>query len=347
MIYERLADLDQLLVDRLISKRPHPSLPLFIYNYTASAQHGSLDEWPPALCDCRGLVLGHDGTIHGRPFRKFWNYEQVLDRIPSHEPFTVWEKLDGSLGVVFSFEGQRVVATRGTFDSDQAVWAAEFFDRQYPDFVPEEDRTYLFEIIYPANKIVVDYGERAGVYLLAVLRRDGSDDEERYHAAKFPTAQRFDGIKDFAIVNSDPAFAGQEGFVVRWASGFRAKVKAEEYKRIHRLITQCSTRTIWEMLRSGTSTAELIDRVPADFQVWVKAQIETLQSAFADVLARAEADFRDIGPRESRKDFALEARTRKNNNLLFSMLDQKPLDDAIWKIIEPQWAVPFRRDIDG
>jgi RNA ligase len=347
MIYERFADLEQLLTDRLISKRPHPTLPLHIYNYTASAQHNSMDDWPPALCDCRGLVLGTDGTVHGRPFRKFWNYEQVLDRIPSHEPFTVWEKLDGSLGVVCSFEGQRVVATRGTFDSDQAVWATEFFNRTYPDFVPEEDRTYLFEIVYPQNKIVVDYGDRAGVFLLAVLRRDGSDDDERFAASGFPRAQRFDGIKDFAIVNTDPAFAGQEGFVVRWQSGFRAKVKAEEYKRIHRLITQCSTRSIWEMLRTGTNTAELMDRVPADFQVWVREQIDGLHLDFAEVLARAEADFREIGPRESRKEFALEARTRKNNHLLFSMLDQKPLDDAIWKIIEPQWAVPFRRDIDG
>ena len=347
MIYERFADLDQLLVDKLISKRPHPVLPLHIYNYTASAQHNSMDDWSPALCDCRGLVLGADGTIHGRPFRKFWNYEQVLDRIPSGESFTVWEKLDGSLGVVCSFEGQRVVATRGTFDSDQAVWAAEFFRRTYPEFVPEEDRTYLFEIVYPENKIVVDYGDRAGVYLLAVLRRDGSDDDERFAAAGFPMAQRYDGIKDFAIVNSDPAFAGQEGFVVRWESGFRAKVKAEEYKRIHRLITQCSTRTIWEMLRSGTSTTELMDRVPADFQVWVKEQIEGLHRDFAAVQARAEADLLEIGSCESRKEFAMEARQRKNNHLLFSMLDGKPIGDAIWKIIEPQWATPFRRDIDG
>jgi RNA ligase len=347
MIYEWFADLDKLLADKLISKRPHPHLPLVIYNYTASAQHNAMDDWSPALCDCRGLVLGVDGTIHGRPFRKFWNYEQVLDRIPSAEPFTVWEKLDGSLGVVFSFEGQRVVATRGTFDSDQAVWAAEFFKRTYPDFVPEEDRTYLFEIVYPENRIVVDYGDRAGVYLLAVLARDGTDDDERFATSRFPTARRFDGIKDFAIVNSNPAFSGQEGFVVRWESGFRAKVKAEEYKRIHRLITQCSTRTIWEMLRSGTSTAELVERVPADFQVWVKEQIDGLHRDFADVRARAEADFREIGSRESRKEFALQARSRKNNHLLFAMLDQKPIDDAIWKLIEPQWVSPFRKDIDG
>jgi RNA ligase len=347
MIYERFAELELLLAERLISKRPHPKLPLHIYNYTASAQHSPMDGWSAALCDCRGLVLGSEGVIHARPFRKFWNYEQVLDRIPSHEPFTVWEKLDGSLGVVFSFEGQRVVATRGAFDSDQARWAAEFFERAYPEFVPEEDRTYLFEIVYPANKIVVDYGDRAGVFLLAVLRRDGSDDDDRFGAVEFPKARRFDGVRDFAVVNSDPAFAGQEGFVVRWASGFRAKVKAEEYKRLHRLITQCSTRSIWEMLRTGADTAELMDRVPPDFQQWVREQIAGLRWDFAEVLAKAEADFREIGPRESRKEFALEARLRKNNHLLFSMMDKKPLDDAIWKIIEPEWAVPFRRDIDG
>lgn len=92
---------------------------------------------------------------------------------------------------------------------------------------------------------------------------------------------------------------------------------------------------------------ELMDRVPVDFQEWVRGQIAGLHRDFADVVVRAQADFGEIGPRESRKEFAMEARTRKNKHLLFSMLDQKPLDDAVWKIIEPQWAVPFRRDIDG
>lgn len=71
MRYQLYSDLEDLLARKLISKRPHPKLPLYIYNYTASAQSLSIAEWTPALCDCRGLILDEAGEIVGRPFKKF------------------------------------------------------------------------------------------------------------------------------------------------------------------------------------------------------------------------------------------------------------------------------------
>ena len=113
--YPHFDELPALVESKVVSKRPHPKLPLFIYNYTVRAQETPRTQWTDAMCDCRGLILDHEGFIIGRPFRKFWNYEQVLDEIPP-EPFTVWEKLDGSLGIVCSYAGVRVVATRGSFE---------------------------------------------------------------------------------------------------------------------------------------------------------------------------------------------------------------------------------------
>src|ERR1017187_3273624 len=108
------------LADRgLIRKSPHPSLPLDIYNYTVKAQYLPVREWTEALKDCRGLILDHQGHIVGRPFRKFWEYQFVRDEVPgaitggetagaTTEPFRVWEKLDGSLGVVCSFDRKSI-----------------------------------------------------------------------------------------------------------------------------------------------------------------------------------------------------------------------------------------------
>src|ERR1017187_7555657 len=132
------------LADRgLIRKSPHPSLPLDIYNYTVKAQYLPAREWTEALKDCRGLILDRQGHIVGRPFRKFWEYQFVLADVPAGEPFHVWEKLDGSLGVVCSFEGRRVSATRGRFDSAQAQWLAVYLDREHPDFMPSRGITFL------------------------------------------------------------------------------------------------------------------------------------------------------------------------------------------------------------
>jgi RNA ligase len=342
--YERLSELDGLIEQRLITKRKHPSLSLWIYNYSPSAQFMPLGQWTEALKDCRGLILDDEGQIVARPFRKFWNYEQVLDQIPIGEPFTVWEKLDGSLGVVCNYKGHLVVATRGSFESDQAIWADAWL-RARDGGLPLPGLTYLFEIIYPDNRIVVDYGQRKEMVLLAVLDATGVDQWGRFaDCLYFTKARRFDGITDFSIIESDPQFAGQEGFVIQWESGFRAKVKLTEYKRLHRLITQCSTRTIWEMLRTGSGTAELLERVPADFADWARQQIGSLEQSHAGLMHWASSTFAARPSRGTRKDFAEFAKAQQHPSLLFSMLDGRDITDAVWKIVEPKWATPFRSE---
>lgn len=347
MRYPYFEQLPAMVESRLVTRRAHPSLPLDIYNYTIQAQFMDPKAWTEPLKDCRGLILNHEGEIVGRPFRKFWNYEQVLDQVPAEERFTVWEKVDGSLGIVCSYDGQRVVATRGSFESDQAKWFTAWLDRKSPDFYPSGE-TWLFEIVYPENRIVVDYGDTKEAFLLAVMAPDGVDLSVVFAITeRFRKARRFDGITDFGVVNADPQFAGQEGFVVQWESGLRAKIKAEEYKRLHRLITQCSTRTIWEMLRTGQSTDELLDRVPADFKQWATSQINAIRLNYATVKAEAGSAFLEAPDWKTRKDFALWAKQQPNPGLLFSLLDGKDITDACWKLVEPKWATPFRTDIDG
>ncbi len=155
-------------------------------------------------------------------------------------------------------------------------------------------------------------------------------------------------MTSFDTINSDPQFAGQEGFVVRWQSGFRAKVKLEEYKRLHRLITQCSTRTIWEMLKTGAGIQELIDRVPDEFAAWVREKSTEIEQVkcLAEFEAHRLIDInRDRFP--VRKDFAMWAKEQRNPALLFALLDGKDITEACWKLAEPKWSTPFRKDIDA
>ena len=345
MKYSLFSELTDLAERKLITRRSHPFLPLDIYNYTPSAQFTPMADWTEAMNDCRGLILDRAGEIVGRPFRKFWNYEQVLANIPS-EPFTVWEKVDGSLGIACSYGSELVCATRGSFESEQAKWFTDYMQRYHHGFLPS-DVTYLFEIVYPGNRIVVDYGNCEDAILLAVMSRDGVDLWNLFdHCTRFKKAQQFD-LTDFSRVSEDPQFAGQEGFVVQWESGFRAKVKLDEYKRLHRLITSCSTRTIWEMLRAGSDTQELLDRVPAEFAEWVRNQINSLNCGAAGIRAQTQADFEKGRPYTSRKDFAAYAKQTPYAGILFRMLDGKDITETIWKLVEPQWSTPFRKDIDA
>lgn len=318
MHYERYDEIFALLDQKLITRRKHPDLPLYIHNYSASAQHLPISEWTPALCDCRGLILDDLGNVVARGFRKFWNLEQVLDKIPSGEGFTVWEKLDGSLGIVCEWNGHLVIATRGSFESDQAVWAKRYMGAWKP---PVAGMTYLFELIFPQNRIVVDYGSEEKMTLLAVLDEHGADRDEIFNDVEwFHRAKCFDGLRNIAELEAceqDAGHAGHEGFVIRWHSGFRAKVKFAEYKRLHRLITQCSTRTIWEMLRTGADTTELLDRVPEDFKAWANEQIASLTEAHMRMDEWAVTRF-DAAPKGvERKVFAEYAKKlRKRNRVL-------------------------------
>lgn len=345
MRYEHLDDIDALIKAKLISARPHPTLPLFIYNYTAGAQSLPIKEWSKALCDCRGLILDVDGEVVGRPFAKFWNYEQVLDQVPSDLPLTVWEKLDGSLGIVCNYRGSLVVATRGSFESEQARWAQGWLNTNAKGWLPIEGLTYLFEIIYPENRIVVDYGEVRELRLLAVMEADGKESLASFYSEnRFPKVRCFAPtqvqiVQDSVLIQDDP---GKEGYVLRWSNGFRAKVKFEEYCRLHRLITQVSTRSIWELLRAGKSTAELVDRVPETFRDWVNDTTNKLVLAFAEIDTKARQDFFNCPRGGIRKAFAEFAVTQKYPKLLFALLDGRTYDDMIWRMIEPKWATPFK-----
>lgn len=350
MKYPHLSEIASLRKVGLISARLHPTLPLTVYNYTAKAQHLPISEWTPVLSDCRGLILDAAGEIVARPFPKFWNYDQVLNRIPASETFTISEKLDGSLGVVCAYHGNLIVATRGSFESEQAKWAAEWFRTtafgHYGAWRPTEGLTYLFEIVYPDNRIVVDYHGRKECVLLETLDVHGKSHPHTAIVSPFPKAQLYPSLNPAEI--KPEMFPGEEGFVVRWESGFRAKIKMPEYVRLHRLITQVSTRSIWDLLRSGQETPieDLLKGVPADFQSWVIHQINELKErqeyliSYAMLRAQRYPEFTD------RKAFATWVLKQDHPSLIFAALDGKDVSDLAWKICEPKFSTPFRQEAE-
>jgi RNA ligase len=105
-----------------------------------------------------------------RPFPKFFNYGEQPDEDTRRlgQPFTLSEKVDGSLGIHYRWNGTDGIATRGSFHSPQAQWATAAL-ADSPPVRFDYGRTHLFEIVYPENRIVVDYGDRAELVYLATL----------------------------------------------------------------------------------------------------------------------------------------------------------------------------------
>ncbi|MET9842806.1 hypothetical protein ABZZ01_34320, partial [Streptomyces virginiae] len=72
------------------------------------------------------------------------------------------------------YAGRWRVASKGSFISAQAVWAQRRLDGADTAAL-HPGTTYLAEILYPQNRIVVDYGDRRDLVLLAAFGLDGTE----------------------------------------------------------------------------------------------------------------------------------------------------------------------------
>jgi RNA ligase len=328
--------LQNMVADKLVSVQKHPECDLFIYNYTPKVQYDKL--WNEITLNTRGLILNANLDIVARPFGKFFNIEEhEIYELPKL-PFDVYEKLDGSLGILYWLNNKPFIATRGSFTSDQSIHATRILYNKYKRTFGLLDRscTYLFEIIYPENRIVVDYGKMDDLILLTVI--DNFTGRERIEDVGFPIVKKFNGINDINHLRGLEE-DNKEGFVIRFENGFRVKLKFQEYVRLHRIITGVSNVAIWEYLSQGKSLEELLDRVPDEFYDWVKHTQKELDIEFNGILNECMLSFKEF---DTRKETALYFKTKKYQSVLFSMLDGRTPNKIIWKMIRPKYSRPFK-----
>jgi len=458
-----------------INEQPHPSAPLRILNYSQRAQFDW--RWNAETMQCRGLIVDHQWNIVSRPFPKFFSVEQLNGIVPV-EPFEAYEKMDGSLGILYFVDGKPQIASRGSFTSEQAIWATEWLLNNINPDVFDRSCTYLFEIVARWNRIVVDY-DFDGLVLLAIietksgkekklpsiqevqawsrndtgkhlhateqgvevlqglpdvssekrqgeapcithckreevesrkqatvkgageaklqqdsrvfglsevcpvcrLRRDVSplryglrshnrkettecremsepEEDERGNRkvrgcvcqlppdshipfGSLKVVKRYDGFSQFEELMATQD-GSREGFVVRFESGQRIKIKFEEYKRLHKLLTGVSPKAIWEVLRSGRDLSKVIERVPDEFFQWVRETENDLRAAFASIEATARGQMTFGG---SRKEIAERFKKCQHPSVMFAMLDGKDYAEQIWRMIRPSGKA-FRCDVD-
>jgi RNA ligase len=257
------------------------------------------------------------------------------------EAVTVTDKADGSLGILYlSPDGWRV-ATRGAFGSEQATHATEVFRNRYADWNPPQGTTALFEIVYPANRIVVDYGDMDDLILLGFvdIATGRSIPPGDGHGWMGPIIDTFpyDSLADALAAEPRP---GKEGLVVHFTdSGHRVKLKQEDYVRLHRIVTGLNARTVWEHLRDGGMLVDLIEPLPDEFHDWVKAVANDLREKAQTIHFDVEHAHREILsslPDEwSRKDYALKAKDSPLKAFLFKALDGADYRSLIWRQLDP------------
>lgn len=344
----------------LISEQVHPkNADVRIYNYTQKCQFAGA--WDEVTLNCRGLIYNiKTGERLSNPFPKFFNYEEHVAKgmpIPGAAP-VVTKKYDGSLGILYWLDGEPWIATRGSFASEQAIWATKWFRENVNFKEIDKQLTHLFEIIYPENKIVVSYNFSGLVWLGARHIPDGFEYNSHLRLNNLDDMRRAEKLGDGFDLSYDSLKklerTNEEGFVLFWPEeNLRMKIKFDEYKRLHKIVTGVSAIGIWEELRDGREIN--FENVPDEFFNWVEGVKNELKDKFDKIEDLCLMEMTGIQEElEKRFDFKIKdiqraviaerIKTMTYPSIGFQILDGKDYKKLIWQMIRPKGQSVFKID---
>lgn len=355
-----LFDIDlyrQMVLEQYVRVNKYQDLSILTYSEKAQFEQ----KWNAVTKQCRGLVIDEHLNVLARPWDKFKNYGQdPLDAKLMDWPVEVTDKLDGSLGIWFGQDNNKrsvdkpqpaayndvywyptwTMVTKGSFISDQAIRGQQMMER-YKDSRLDTDWTYMFEIIYPDNRIVLDYGDRDELVLLGARNIETGFVRPAKDVSEWlgPKATSFD-YKTLREAVEAPDRANAEGFVVYFPDfDYRIKIKQGDYMKLHREVTGLTSRKIWKRLKNGESLDMILDVVPDEWHEWLKVRYDAILSDFNELREEIYGSVRSAlsqMPRGyNRKDMAIVASIIPHGNFLFSIWLRENIDEAIWDMVKP------------
>lgn len=209
----------------------HPTVEFFILHYTKRTVVEG--EWNEITSISRGLIVDPLGNVIAKPFKKFIDFNLPNKGVNDSE---YWEKLDGSLGILYWVNNIPVISTKGSFYSYQALLGNNLLHKKYSHIFENLDKenTYLFEIISPDNRVIVDYQGENDLFLLSVYNNiSGNEIDSASIELPFPRPRRFDKT----VISNINEFNSQkiEGIIVKNGYNyFRCKTRwyMDKYKEI-------------------------------------------------------------------------------------------------------------------
>jgi hypothetical protein len=204
----------------------------------------------PVADECRGLVVDTDCNLVARSFTRFYNLGEKSEQEMQFDWSTCFatEKVDGSLLVIYFYEGQWRVNTRGSFGLQEICPGVNLTWYDVVSSVVNlnglnPEYTYVGELCSRYNKVVVDYPVPT-VFILSAFKGETevSFDEavelteglgfEVPAVNIFPSAE---GVLDYIKTQAAIYGANWEGVVLRDKDNRRIKVKNELYVAIHHI----------------------------------------------------------------------------------------------------------------
>lgn len=327
---------------------------LVLFNYTEKCTYErAWDEYTRAA---RGIVFN---TVTGEKvahcLEKFFNINEAdetrIENLLSKKIRRVSDKVDGSCAIIYFHDGDWQVNTRGSFNSEQAIEAKKML-AMYDMGLVSTEITLIAEIVYPENKIIVNYGQaRELVLLTAFVTKTG---QEIYEILPFlRTRMRIapESLPTLAeMLQAQKTLSKDiEGFVVVFDDGLRVKIKGDEYMKVARLISGMSPICLWENMKDGKVNVKLLEALPEEFRKEYEKVRDKLEAAYKKVsydikldigqLPYGERDVKKMTP-ERRKEIGMFIKNSelRHGSALFQVLSGNA-DKYIMKCIYPKGNV--------
>lgn len=280
-------NLNEMRRDGYIRQAKHPELPLVSECYTKKTMFERA--WTNETRICRGLIWNTEsGDVIARPFSKFFNWgEPSCPMIEPDEWVKVWDKLDGSLGILYDTPGGPAVATKNSFTSPQAEHATKVLRERYTAFQLPKGETVLVEIIYPGNRVVLNYQDVDDLFLIGVVHNETGRSMSvpgygnPFTQPKLLGTGRFLEMADHFL---DLERGNAEGVVIHAVNrDIRVKLKQKDYLELHKVATGLNKKQLWKWLSEGKSIDQILSDIPEELHDWAFPIMQDLCTKFTDL----------------------------------------------------------------
>ena len=314
---------------------------LLIYSYTDKCQFEK--RWDRQTRMARSLIVNTQGQVVCKTFEKFFNLnerpETLLENLPN-EPYEIYEKLDGSLLQLFYYQGEWRLSTRGSFDNE----FTQFARRCLPDLSSlPTNHCYAFEVCLPneLDGLRRAVSHRPGIYFLAAFDRDNDFKEldwftegSRWFGLGASTCRAFGSntsLQDLVASSKDDT----EGWVVRFKSGLRIKIKTAWYMKMWRVPQKLDEKHIKEFMAAynGNDYAWQVG-MPEELLPEIKGMVRDIRNRMRWQEEEAKAKFeRAMKGCTSKKEFAMKVKDDPQAWILFSMYDGRNYQEKLLSIV--------------
>ena len=225
---------------KLVSMKPAGE-GIYVLKYKRKVFYDGL--WNEYLAECRGSIVDSDFNLVTYPFTKIYNYgiEKEAPVLAPDTKVTAFRKVNGFMVAMTVHNGELLVSTTGSTDSDYVGYAKEMMTTHAPltdwriilGTADCEGMTFMFECVHPNDPHIIP--EKSGMYLLGArentwgskivhdpfVLQDLSRMLNCFHAESVTT--------NMARLEEMAKECKHEGYVFYTEDGISAKIKSPYY----------------------------------------------------------------------------------------------------------------------